>query len=108
MSKVTPSLRPTDPQLSIFYNTTHMSESELQIRRVAASRQNTLILRFFQDNPQGYFTPFEVQKYSTLNATPITSIRRAINTLTDAGLLIKTDRMKEGEYGAMNHTWKLA
>jgi Fe2+ or Zn2+ uptake regulation protein len=108
MSKVTPSLKPTDPQLSIFYNTTHMSESELQIRRVAASRQNTLILRFFQDNPQGYFTPFEVQKYSTLNNTPITSIRRAINTLTDAGLLIKTDRMKEGEYGAQNHTWKLA
>ena len=108
MSKVTPSLKPTDPQLSIFYNTTHMSESELMIRRVAASRQNTLILRFFQDNPQGYFTPFEVQKYSTLKDTPITSIRRAINTLTDAGLLIKTDRMKEGEYGAMNHTWKLA
>ena len=71
MSKVTPSLKPTDPQLSIFYNTTHMSESELLIRRVAASRQNTLILRFFQDNPQGYFTPFEVQKYSTLKDTQI-------------------------------------
>lgn len=108
MSKTLPPNKPNDPQLSIFYNTTHMSESELMIRRVAVSRQNTQILRFFQDNPQGYFTPFEVQKYANLGQTPITSIRRAINTLTDAGLLIKTDRMKEGEYGAMNHTWTLA
>lgn len=107
MSKVTPAPTPRDPQLSIFYNTTHMSEAELMIRRLATSRQNTAIYKFFQDNPQGYFTPFEVQRYAGLDRTPITSVRRAINTLTDAGLLVKTDRMKEGEYGAMNHTWKL-
>ncbi len=95
-------------QLDIFYNTTHMTEDELRIRRISASRQNMAILKFFQDNPLGYFTPFEVHTYTNLENIPITSIRRAINTLTDAGLLIKTDKMRAGEYGAMNHTWKIA
>jgi len=95
-------------QLDIFYNTTHMTEDELKVRRVSASRQNILILKFFKDNPLGYFTPFEVQTYTNMERTPITSIRRALNTLTDAGLIIKTDKLRQGEYGAMNHTWKLA
>jgi hypothetical protein len=95
-------------QLSIFYNTTHMTEDELRIRRVSANRQNQMILKFFQDNPMGFFTPFEVQLYTNLERTPITSIRRAINTLTDAGLLIKTDKLRQGDFGAMNHTWKLS
>jgi Fe2+ or Zn2+ uptake regulation protein len=95
-------------QLSIFYNTTHMTEEELRIRRLGVNKQNRAILKFFQDNPNGYFTPFEVQLYAGLDKTPITSIRRAVNTLTDAGLLIKTDKLRPGDYGVMNHTWKLA
>jgi hypothetical protein len=42
-----------------------------------------------------------------MQGPPITSIRRAINTLTGAGYLVKTDHMKEGEYGTANHSWKL-
>lgn len=95
-------------QLNLFYNTTHLSAAEMKIRRQNAAYQNGRILRFFEDNPEGYFTPFEVQLYTALERTPITSIRRAINTLTQAGLLVKTDKMRQGEYGAMNHTWKKA
>ena len=40
--------------------------------------------------------------------TPITSIRRAMNTLTKRGKLVKTDEMKEGEYGKPEHCWRLA
>ena len=39
---------------------------------------------------------------------PITSIRRAITDLTNAGKLTKTDTMKLGRYGKHVHTWKLA
>jgi hypothetical protein len=95
-------------QLDIFYNTTHLNASELKIRRLNNAYQNGRILKFFEDNPAGYFTPFEVQFYSGLERTPITSIRRALSTLTSAGLIIKTDRLREGEYGALNHTWKKA
>lgn len=95
-------------QLEIFYNTTHIRGDELQKRRLIASGQCRSIFDFFKGNPEGYFTPFEVQMYSNLGQAPITSIRRALNTLTEQGLLIKTSLMKDGDYGMKNHTWKLA
>ena len=98
----------TGAQLDLFYNTTHLTAAELKIRRQDVRYQNGRILKFFEDNPEGYFTPFEVQDYSNLQGVPITSIRRALNTLTAAGLIIKTDRMRQGAYGTVNHTWKKA
>jgi hypothetical protein len=95
-------------QLNIFYNTNHLSGKELRARKQGVNYQNIHILKFFKDNPEGYFTPFEVQTYTGLERVPITSIRRALNTLTAAGLIIKTDHMRQGDYGAINHTWHLA
>jgi hypothetical protein len=97
-----------DTQLDIFYNTTKLKGKNLMKRQSGARGQCIEILRFFNSNPQGYFTPFEVQQQANLMHYPITSIRRAINTLTEANLLIKTDLMKPGEYGADNHCWRLA
>jgi hypothetical protein len=94
-------------QLDIIYNTTHMSSDELKRRKVIAGKQSQQILHFFQDNPKGFFTPFEVQIYANMQGAPITSIRRAMHTLTANSLLVKTDHLKEGEYGTPNHTWKL-
>jgi hypothetical protein len=95
-------------QLDIFYHTTHMSRAELTERRHNAGKQCLAILGFFKDNPNGLFTPFDVAQFCNLNGAPITSIRRAMNTLTQEGHLVKTDLMKEGQYGVQNHTWKLA
>jgi hypothetical protein len=95
----------SDPQMDLFYNTVHISGQELKERKVSNGLQNRQILRFFEENPSVSFTPFEVQRYAGLGSTPITSIRRAINTLTQTGHLIKTDILKPGEYGTMNHTW---
>ena len=99
---------PATGQLDLFYNTTHLTNEELKVRRRAISYQNGQILKFFKENPTANFTPFEVQLYTNLDRVPITSIRRAINTLTQAGLLIKTNHLRQGDYGAMNHTWRLA
>jgi hypothetical protein len=96
-------------QLDLFYNTTNINGNDLLKRQNHARGQCIEIIRFFSRNPQGYFTPFEVQQQiPSLMNCPITSIRRAINTLTEANLLIKTDVMKPGEYGADNHCWRLA
>jgi hypothetical protein len=95
-------------QLDLFYNTTHLPSDQLKKRKLDSNRQSNQILRFFSDNPKGCFTPFEVQEYGNFMHYPITSIRRAINTLTQAGLLVKTDVLKVGDYGAMNHTWRKA
>ena len=59
----------------------------------------------------GILTPSEVCLIYNIDYkdnTPITSIRRAINTLTNKGKLIKTDKMKEGSYGKPEHCWRLA
>lgn len=109
MSKTSHILPKSDHrQLDIFYNTTHMTADTLKVRRASANRQNQAILKFFKDNPAGFFTPFEVQLYAGLRNIPITSIRRAINSLTDAGFIVKTDNLRPGDFGAMNHTWTLA
>ena len=78
------------------------------MRRFKTGRQNQEILDFFKSNPQGLFTPFDVQSGAEMINVPITSVRRAMHTLTHAGLLIKTHNKKEGNYGASNHLWKLA
>ena len=38
---------------------------------------------------------------------PLPSIRARMTELTDAGKLVKTDIMKEGKYGYLEHCWKL-
>ena len=56
-------------------------------------------------------TPSEcLGKFETvlrLTPPPITSIRRAITTLTKRGYLIKSDEMKKGLYGVSEYVWRL-
>ena len=96
----------SSPQLDLFFNTVHLSEEEHRKRCIEVGRQNGKILRFFQENPRANFTPFEVWEMAAMKHMPITSIRRGINTLTQAGYLVKTDIMKDGDYGVKNHTWR--
>ena len=37
---------------------------------------------------------------------PLTSIRRSISTLTDAGKLTKTSELRKGKYDKKEHVWK--
>jgi len=98
---------PNYTQLSIFHNTIGLNHTEKAIAARRSKSQKIRILNFFRDNPRGQFTPFEVQQLARINA-PITSIRRAITNLTKDGYLVKTRRMKDGQYGIRNHTWQLA
>jgi hypothetical protein len=97
-------------QLGFFYNTTHLEGNELHMRRFKADTEARLILAFFKMHPGEFFTPFDV--YNALGYTDIlkiTSVRRSMADLTNTNppLLEKTDIMKQGERGALNHTWKL-
>ena len=98
-----------DTQLDFYFNTTNIQGEELRQCQIKAGTQNAVILAFFRANPGKSFTPFEV-KYGLkwhLNFPPITSIRRAISTLTELDYLIMTDELRAGEYGAVNHCWRL-
>lgn len=88
-----------------FYNTIHLKDESLEKEKSAAKTQERAILWiFFRHNAK--MTPFEVSALLG-DPWPITSVRRAINTLTEQGLLEKCDEMRNGQYGKPNHTWRL-
>lgn len=93
-------------QLHMFHNTIDLLPSQKATAELKASRQNDKVLKLFQDHPHQDFTPAQVylmfgQQY------PLTSIRRAITTLTSTGELVKTDHKRKGLYGENNCTWIL-
>lgn len=98
---------PTTQQLRMYFNTTGLEGKDLHAAKERVKGQNLRILSHFRSRPGIFMTPFDVLNQTGIQA-PITSIRRAINTLTRLGYLEKTDYMKEGEYGTMNHTWVLS
>ena len=91
-----------------YFNTTNLTDPTLSKRRRKADGQDVIIASVFLRCRRSFLTPFDVKAKSKLpKKTPITSIRRSLTTLTKDGLLVKTDRMKEGAFGSPNHCWKL-
>lgn len=91
----------------IFHNTTEKKGVELERAQVKASGQTEIILKVFQQHPRTSFTPWDVWMHLGQQMM-ITSVRRAITTLTDAGYLVKTEeRRKSGPAEETNFTWKL-
>ena len=88
-----------------YFDTNNEIGETLKKSREKALTQEDLILKFFDLHTKRSYTPFEIQR-RVLPDCPITSVRRAMTCLADLGVLEKTDRMKAGEYGKMNHTWK--
>ena len=92
----------------MYYNTNNESGLDLRSSWTATAKQNELILRIFMLAPNNTFTPDEIQDACERcqRNWPITSIRRAISTLTDRGNLTKTNELRKGKYGKKTHTWK--
>ena len=106
MNKVLEAFKPFD-ELNKYFNTTGLKGKELKQHEFRTGTQNRLILDCFKERPDMELTPFEVRVMTHQIYTPITSIRRAMTTLTDMGYLVKTQKRKPGEYGELNYTWKL-
>lgn len=91
--------------MTVFYNTISAPDNELTIYTAAAQCQNDKVLEFFKANKGKLFTPDEVHGAVFSDKVPLTSCRRSIFSLTDAGHLIKTDKMRMGRYGKPVHCW---
>ena len=87
-----------------YYNTTRMSGSDLSEAKKKAASQDAIILEFFQAG--GSWTPSEVNRVLLQN-TPITSVRRSITNLTEAGLLVKTEEQRMGPYKRPEYVWRI-
>lgn len=91
-----------------FFNTSSLHGKELRQAISAASKQDDKILIYFENNPGKEFSPSQIWQVIFDEATPLTSCRRSITTLTKKGLLIKTDSQSTGPYGRPENKWKLA
>ena len=85
-----------------YYNTNSETGDTLTTSRTRVNVQEREIISVFNGRPGRKMTPFDVQD-DVGHHVPITSIRRAITNLTSRGLLTKSDAMKLGRYGKMNH-----
>lgn len=94
---------------AVFYNTIQADGQMLIKFEDRAAKQDAVILEYFERRPYDNFTPWEVWSY--LNGIgfnyPITSVRRAINTLTKKRNLRKLDGIQRpGEFDTPNNTWQ--
>lgn len=89
-----------------YFNTNRLEGAELAEAERDTRRQESVVLAFFRARPGQPFTPDQVWANAFTAATPLTSIRRAITVLTNRGVLVKTERMRQGRYGKPAHCWK--
>jgi len=91
-----------------YYNTTGLIDEQLRSEWASVANQDQLILALYLRDNNG-MTPFQVMNICNIYGRnwPITSIRRAINTLTKAGKLTKTRELRVGDYGKKCHVWRL-
>ena len=90
---------------AIYYNTTSQNGPELKKMILKAGSQTEAILKFFQNHKESEFTPIAVNQYFPLML--ITSVRRSITTLTELGMIERTENKVMERHGAENYTWKL-
>ena len=74
---------------------------------VQAKKQNDIILNFFIKNPEREISASVLEYNQVLHEdTPLTSYRRALNTLMNAGKIQKVGKV-DGFYGRKEFTYKL-
>jgi hypothetical protein len=87
-----------------YFNTTKLEGKDLVEAIKDAENQETIIYELYKRT--GRLSPSEVCRLLDYKY-PITSVRRAINTLTNSGYLDKTDKKKKGFYGKPETVWEL-
>ena len=86
------------------FNTTKEVGEKLKEYGESAGQQNKEVLAIFLRLKIA--SPSQVHSRMNTNA-PLTSIRRAITTLTTDGHLIKTDTKVDGPFGRPEFVWRL-
>jgi len=100
-------------QFPEFFNTTNETGKELKKAKEKTGKQTKLVLKVFYSEAKSGLnagcTPSDIWSALTIRATgaPITSIRRAISTLTDQGKLVKTEEKRIGPHGRNEYVWRL-
>ncbi len=89
------------------FNTTGESGRKLRSLEQLGKSQEQAVLEFFEHNPDSEYTAEDIG-HSVLPRAPRTSWGRCLSTLKASGKLQKTDKQREGAWGRMIYTWRLA
>lgn len=87
------------------HRTRHYTDEQIRHLKESATKQERVIARWFYANPDRQIGPsrlHEEQGYGW----PLTSTRRAITNLTDAGILQKAGKTDSSIYGRPEHLWR--
>lgn len=92
--------------MSGYWNTTRLTGDDLRAAIQQADKQDDAILAIYAA-ARGPLSPSDVWKRCEQAGKrwPITSVRRAITGLTQAGALVRLDEQKRGVYGRPEHCW---
>ena len=90
----------------MYYQTTTLPDNVLAEYNAKNIGQNDLIMEIFKTSSTA-LSPSDVFKVYPDPRPPLTSIRRAITTLTYQGYLQKTEDTKTSIYGRPEHIWTL-
>lgn len=95
--------------LKSFHNTIHLSGEALADADTHMKNQEERILYLFRtyNKPLAPSEVFHLWQLA-FPVIPLTSIRRGMTNLTKRGALIRTDTLKTGMYGYLEHDWQLA
>ena len=104
MEKLPPRTSGPPPVTEAYFNTVSVKGEDLKERHKKVGKQNADILAVMQELKSA--TPSQVHSRMNTKA-PLTSFRRAINTLTADGYLVKTEEKVMGPFGHPEHVWKL-
>lgn len=91
-----------------YFNTTGATNPQLSLFVSRATKQKDRIYEFLKARPHHWCTPeaLRLLVFGENTRTPITSVRRAINTLYKAGKIKKSEKPNAyGDYDHLVHTW---
>ena len=92
---------------NLFYNTTNEKGTALKACVRAVNRQETEVLVKFSELSEKFDCMAPSELHNLMPQYPITSIRRAITNLTDAGYLRKTHVKIMSPWNRREHCWEL-
>ena len=92
------------------YNTTQDTANEQHANEQQATKQDERIKHFIKRSPVVNFTAYELQDHLNryrVGDYLITSVRRAIHTLTGQGFLADSGETRKERYGRINKVWRV-
>lgn len=87
------------------YNTTNEKSEQVKMFELSNMKQEDKVLEIAKELKR--FSPSDIYKHYPVASTPITSIRRALHTLTNIEAIKKTGEKVKGMFGRNEYQYQI-